>query len=119
LSSLSNFGNLRNSLLADSQKQVNRMSFIIGSCRIVLYLAAVSSLKEKRQVLKSLKDRLRNKFNLAVSEIDDCALWQKATLGIVCVTNERRSGQVYLDRVINFFQAEPGIKIVDYEIKVH
>ncbi|HCJ66256.1 MAG TPA: DUF503 domain-containing protein [Elusimicrobia bacterium] len=94
------------------------MGFIIGSCKIVLYLPDVSSLKEKRQILKSIKDRLRNRFNLAVSEIDDSGLWQRATLGIVCVTNERRSGQVYLDQVVNFFQAEPEIKIVDYEIDI-
>lgn len=94
------------------------MSFIVGSCKIVLYLPDASSLKEKRQILKSLKDRLRNRFNLAVSEIDDSELWQRATLGIVCVTNERRSGQAYLDQVIDFFQAEPEIKIVDYEIDI-
>ncbi len=91
------------------------MGFIVGSCRIVLFLPDASSLKEKRQIIKSLKDRLRNRFNLAISEIDNSELWQKATLGIVCVSNERRSAQAYLDQVINFFQAEPEIKIIDYE----
>ena len=47
------------------------------------------SLKDKRQVVRSLKDRLRAKFNLAVAELEDTDLWQRATLGAVSVSGSR------------------------------
>jgi len=94
------------------------MSLIVSSCEIVLYLPDATSLKEKRQILKSLKERLRNKFNIAVGEIGDSALWQKATLGIACVSGEKRNGQTLLDQVIDFLKDESRIKIVDYKIEI-
>lgn len=95
------------------------MSFIIVSGKVILFLPNVSSLKEKRQIVKSVKTRLRNKFNITVSEIDDNDLWQKATLGIAHATNERRNGQSYLDRVINFLSSEPEAKVIDYKIETY
>ena len=61
------------------------MSVAIGLCTIELFIADSQSLKDKRQVLLSLKDRLRQKFNLSVAEIEDQDLWQKAVLALACV----------------------------------
>ena len=47
------------------------------------------SLKDKRQVVRSLKDRLRNAFNVSVAEIDVTDLWQRATLGVVSISGTR------------------------------
>ena len=47
------------------------------------------SLKDKRQVVRSLKDRLRAKFNVAVAELEETDLWQRATLGAVSVSGSR------------------------------
>ena len=47
------------------------------------------SLKDKRQVVRSLKDRLRAKFNVAVAELDNSNLWQRATIGVVSVSDSR------------------------------
>ncbi len=94
------------------------MDLIIGSCQIVLYLPNAVSLKEKRQILKSLKDRLRNRFNIAVAETKDNDLWQRATLGIAYVSNDRKTAVRLLDQVIDFLQQEREIKIIDYEIEV-
>jgi len=61
---------------------------IVGVCTIELFISDSQSLKDKRQVLHSLKDRLREKFNLSVAEVDGQDLWQKAVLGMACVANE-------------------------------
>src|SRR5262245_36261110 len=47
------------------------------------------SLKDKRQVMRSVKDRLRNSFNVSVAEIEGTDLWQRATLGVVSISDSR------------------------------
>lgn len=61
---------------------------IVGLCTVELFIPDGHSLKEKRQVLQSLKARLRDKFNVSVAEVGDQELWQKAILGLACVANE-------------------------------
>ncbi|HET8579713.1 MAG TPA: DUF503 domain-containing protein, partial [Nitrospiraceae bacterium] len=61
---------------------------VVGLCTLELYIPDGHSLKAKRQVLLSLKDRLRDKFNVSIAEVGDQDLWQKAVLGIACVANE-------------------------------
>ena len=60
---------------------------------IEVRIEAAQSLKDKRQVLRSLKDRLRAQFNVAVAELDHSDLWQRATLGVVSISDSRS----YLD----------------------
>lgn len=91
---------------------------ILGSCEVILYLPGALTLKEKRQTIKSLKDRLRNKFNISVSETDHSSLWQKATLGIACVSNEKKNVHMVFDQIIRFLESEPAIKIIDYQIQI-
>lgn len=61
----------------------------VGLCIVQIHLPQVASLKEKRQVLRSLKDRLREHYNVSVAEIDHQDLWQRATLGIVSIASAR------------------------------
>ncbi len=77
---------------------------IVGACRVTLRLPENSSLKGKRQLLRSLTTRLRNKFNVAVAEVDDNDLWQIATIGVTCVSNDARHAREMLDRVLTFIQ---------------
>ena len=58
------------------------------ACTVELFIPMAHSLKDKRQVLQSLKSRLRDKFNVSVAEVGDQELWQKAILGLACVANE-------------------------------
>jgi uncharacterized protein YlxP (DUF503 family) len=62
---------------------------LVGICTIELHLAGNRDLKGKRRVLKSVKDRVRNTFNVSIAEVDDLDAWQRATLGVACVSNER------------------------------
>ena len=61
----------------------------IGVLTLELRVESSHSLKEKRHVVQSLKDRLRHKFNVAVAEIDHQDLWQRATLAAVTVASDR------------------------------
>jgi uncharacterized protein YlxP (DUF503 family) len=62
---------------------------VIALLTLEIRVEAAHSLKDKRQVVRSLKDRLRAKFNVAVSELDPNDLWQRATIGVVSVSDSR------------------------------
>jgi uncharacterized protein YlxP (DUF503 family) len=61
----------------------------IAFLTLELHIEAAHSLKDRRQVVRSLKDRLRTSFNVAVSELDSAELWNRATLGVVSVSHSR------------------------------
>ena len=61
----------------------------IAFLTLEIRIEGARSLKDKRQVMRSLKDRLRQKFNVAVSELDSTGLWQRATLGVVSLSDSR------------------------------
>ena len=76
----------------------------VGICRMTLHLPASSSLKEKRQVARSLTDRVRNRFNVAVAEVEDTDLRQRLTLGICCVSNDRGHADSILSNLLDFIE---------------
>ncbi len=92
---------------------------IVGLCRLTLRLPENGSLKGKRQVVRSVTERLRNKFNVAVAEVDDNDRWQVATLGITCVSNDARHARRVLDRVVAFVQQQRlDAELLESEIEV-
>jgi uncharacterized protein YlxP (DUF503 family) len=91
---------------------------IVGVCTVELFIPDGQSLKSKRQVLSSLKDKLRDKFNVSVAEVDEQDLWQKAVLGIACVANETAYVNQVLDQVLNQIRAVPMVEIVQSRIEL-
>jgi uncharacterized protein YlxP (DUF503 family) len=91
---------------------------IVGLCTVELYLPESNSLKAKRQVLLSVKDRLRDKFNLSVAEVGDQDLWQKAVLAMTCVANEGAYVNQVLDQAINLLRSVPLIEMVKFRIEL-
>ena len=61
----------------------------IAHLNLELRIEGAHSLKDRRQVLRSLKDRLRNSFNISVAELEPSELWQSATLGVVAISHSR------------------------------
>ena len=61
----------------------------IAYLTLELRIEGAHSLKDKRQAVRSVKDRLRNTFNVAVAEIDSTDLWQRATIGVVSISDSR------------------------------
>jgi len=78
---------------------------VIGVCTIELYLPDNHSLKGKRQVVKSLKEKLQHRFNVSVAEVDHLDVWQRATLGVCMISNEQAHVNRELDKVIDFIEA--------------
>lgn len=85
---------------------------IVGVCTIELFIPANRSLKDKRRVLKSLKDRISQKFNVAIAEVAENDLWQKSVLGIASVGNRKDHVNAVLDKVLNVIHANPEVEIV-------
>ncbi len=91
----------------------------IGALVVRLRLPENHSLKGKRRVLKSITAQVSNKFNVSIAEIDDHDLWQLATLGVSCVSNDSRHANEILSRVMNHIEAIRGdAEIIDYEIEI-
>ena len=91
----------------------------VGVCKISLRLPENSSLKGKRQVLKSITSRIRSKFNVAVAEVDDHEQWQLATIGICCISNDKRFTNQILSKVVDFVVGGRfEVEILDYEIEI-
>jgi uncharacterized protein YlxP (DUF503 family) len=91
----------------------------LGICQVKLRLPENQSLKGKRQVLKSIITRVRNNYNVAIAEVDDQDLWQLATLGIACISNDSRQVNQVLSKVVDFIsRSKFEIEILDYEIEI-
>ncbi len=79
-----------------------------------IHILNAGSLKEKRRILNSIKDNLRNKFNISISEIDYHDLWQRSNIGLVRI-NRNNTTQPF-DRMLNYLRSIRNINIIDYEI---
>ena len=94
------------------------MPIFIGVCTFEVHIPDSGSLKTKRQSLRSLKDRIRNKFNVSVAEIEDNDLWQKATLAVAAVSNDRTHLNQTLDHVLDVVRAVPELDLLDCHIEL-
>ncbi|HMI50709.1 MAG TPA: DUF503 domain-containing protein [Candidatus Saccharimonadales bacterium] len=73
----------------------------VGLLTLELHIPDAQSLKDKRQVLRSLKDRLRRQFNVAVAELDHHEAWQRSVIGVVTLSNEEKHLQAELQKVLD------------------
>jgi uncharacterized protein YlxP (DUF503 family) len=90
----------------------------VGILKIALFIHASNSLKEKRMVLHSLKAKLRNNFNVAVTQIDDDDKWQKTTLAIVGAERDRKNMDCILCKVINFIEGFDSVHLINHEMEL-
>ncbi len=86
----------------------------IGYLEIDLSFPEAQSLKDKRQILMSLKTRLRQTFNISVAETGDQDLWQSGRLSIVTVSNEQQHANETLSKVAGFVERFDGAVMQDY-----
>ena len=90
----------------------------IGLLQIELFLPGNQSLKGKRQILRSIKDRIRNQVNVSISEVDNHDAWQSARLAIVTVgTNHERVSQV-LESAMKLIENTPGSEVIHRQIEM-
>jgi uncharacterized protein YlxP (DUF503 family) len=87
----------------------------IGVCKIRLRIPDSQSLKAKRRVIKSLVDRLKNRFNIAVAEVEALDAHQFAVLATVSVSNDVAHLNKLISHVITFVEKNVDAELVDYE----
>ncbi|PYP73284.1 MAG: DUF503 domain-containing protein [Gemmatimonadetes bacterium] len=86
---------------------------VVGVITWDLHLHGCQSLKEKRHVLKSLKDRLHNRFNVSAAETAHNDLWQRAELTVCVVSNDRIHAERVLREADRLVEAAAGARILD------
>ena len=91
----------------------------IGACVVTIQLPASRSLKDKRQVVRSLTERLRRQFNMAVAEVEEQDAWQTAVLGFTVVSNEAGHAARQVDRILEAIeQSRLDAEVVDRQTDV-
>lgn len=92
---------------------------IVGVAEITLHLPESHSLKDKRQIISSLMARTRQRFEIAVAEVDENDRWQIAKLGMSCVSNSRQHAEEVLNHARRYIEeTRPDILVTDREIEI-
>jgi len=92
---------------------------IVGTLKLRLLLRESHSLKDKRRVLRSLKDTLGRRFNVAVAETDAQDLWQSAEIGLATVGTDTPFVQSVLTRVVEYVRFFGGVELVDVDQEIY
>jgi uncharacterized protein YlxP (DUF503 family) len=91
---------------------------VIGVCQLDFRIPENQSLKGKRHVIRKMIDRVRHRFNVAISEVGDNDLWQRSQIGICTVGNDRRHINSSLDKVIDFIEKMNLVEMVRTEMEI-
>ncbi|MCJ7806759.1 MAG: DUF503 domain-containing protein [Clostridia bacterium] len=86
--------------------------FRVAICLLELHIPGATSLKAKRRVIKSLIQRLRNRFNVSVTEIGNQDLWQRAELGLAVVCHNGAGADSIIETLITYVEQESNIEII-------
>jgi hypothetical protein len=90
---------------------------MVGYFQFELYIPGSGSLKEKRFVIQSLKDRIRNKFNVSIAEIDGNDTWQRSLLGIAMVSNDSQFIEKSYQKILMILDGDERIEVIDRSIE--
>lgn len=91
---------------------------IVGSLRVRLLLREARTLKDKRQVVQSIKDRLRNSFNVSVAEVEAQDNRQLAVLGFAMVSNEAGPIRQTFDQIVGALRGHPVAEFLGHEVEL-
>lgn len=95
------------------------MTMAIAVCRIRLRVAHSQSLKAKRQVVRSILGRVRERFTVSIAEVDDLNSWQLASIGFACVSNQERHASEMISEVASYVQRlNVDVEVLDVETEI-
>ena len=94
------------------------MPMFVGIFQVELLLPQSQSLKDKRLVLNSVKSRIGNQFNVSIAEVDQNELWQRATLGMSLVANERKFVDQVFNKILNLLDGEHQLEVIQHQLEV-
>lgn len=90
----------------------------VGLGILELHLPDVGSLKGKRHILKGLKEKVKNRFDVSVAEVDHHDSWQRATLAVACVSHDSRHANEVVDKAMNFVAANIEGYVIDRSVEI-
>jgi uncharacterized protein YlxP (DUF503 family) len=91
----------------------------IGVCTIELRLPGNSSLKGKRKIIKSMVTRIGREYNVSIAEVEAQDIWQRAVLGVACVSSSSSYAHGLLERVVQWIEAtRPDVELLEYQIEL-
>jgi uncharacterized protein YlxP (DUF503 family) len=90
----------------------------VGLLQLDLLVPGSRSLKDKRRVIKGMKDRMHNRFNCSVAETEYQDLWNRARLAVAVVSDDVRHVNSQLDEIVRFASGQPGAELADYSIEM-
>ena len=90
----------------------------VGLLTLEFHIQHAQSLKDKRQVLRSLKDRLRAKFNVAVAELEHHETWQRSVVGMVTISNDEGHVEESLQHVLAEADSMLGPLLVSHAVEM-
>jgi hypothetical protein len=90
----------------------------IGVLQVELSVTDAMSLKDKRRVIKSIKDRIANAHNVSVAEVGALDEHRRCVLGVAMVGNEKRYVEGALSKLVDFVRAVPQVSLMDYQIEL-
>lgn len=91
---------------------------IIGSCMVEIMIHDANSLKDKRQVVKSIIGKLKARFNISVAEVDLNEKWRLSVIGFACVTNDTVHANKQISNVLKFIEGDTRVEILDQQIEI-
>lgn len=89
---------------------------IVGILKVILAIPGSNSLKDKRQVVRSILDTARNRFHVSAAEVDHLDVHRRAGLGFACVSNDRGIVNGTLDRILDLIESNPLCEVVESEL---
>ena len=90
----------------------------LGCCSLKFFLHGNRSLKGKRRVIKSMRDRIKNKFNVSIAEVGDQDDWQKIHLGIAAVSSDSQYVEGQMNQIVDFIDHLHLAEMTDYKIEL-
>ncbi|KNF10145.1 hypothetical protein CLPU_1c03100 [Gottschalkia purinilytica] len=91
---------------------------IIGACTLELRIYEANSLKDKRQVIKSIIGKVRSRFNISIAEIDLNDTWKNSVIGFSCVTNDTTHANQIISTVLKFIEGDGRVEVIYHEIEI-
>jgi len=90
----------------------------VGILTVELHIPESGSLKGRRSVVKGMKDRIKARFNVSVAEVGETELWQRATLGVACVSGSKAAAGETLDHVMDLVRSNTSVDVIGHQVEI-
>jgi uncharacterized protein YlxP (DUF503 family) len=90
---------------------------VVGILTVNLLISDSNSLKDKRQVVKSLLDGIRNRYNISAAELGDLNIWRRAVIGVAVISNDKNTANTVLNHVLDGIESNPRVNVAAAELE--